>query len=102
VLSLSTREIRAYHDYRVSQGQADEPDGVGINLDYSKRQSKSPLVIMERDPDAPRGGYSAWSYCQALEEGLQTNYKPGGIFVHDNAPIHESKEAQEWLESRGI
>src|SRR4051812_27383305 len=57
---------------------------------------------MERDPDAPRGGYSGWSYCEALEEGLQPNYKPGEIFIHDNAPIHKSNLVQEWFESRGV
>jgi hypothetical protein len=25
---------------------------------------------MQRDPDAPRGGYSAQSYVQALQQGL--------------------------------
>jgi hypothetical protein len=25
---------------------------------------------MQRDPDAPRGGYSAQSYIQALQQGL--------------------------------
>ncbi len=38
---------------------------------------RSILVIMERDLESPRQGYSAKSYIMALEEGLLPNYKPG-------------------------
>lgn len=57
---------------------------------------------MERDPSAPRGGYSSWSYQKVLEEGLLPYYQPGDIFQQDNAKIHQSKTTMEWLELKGI
>jgi transposase len=49
---------------------------------------RSPLVIMQRDETAARNGYSAWSYIQALQEGLLPNYMPGEWFMQDNARIY--------------
>lgn len=63
---------------------------------------KTSLVIMTRDPDAVRNGYTAWSYIWALEEGLLPIYKPGDAFQQDNARIHTAKSTQEWLENHGI
>jgi hypothetical protein len=39
-------------------------------LDESGHPRRSELVIMERDPDTSRGGYSAQSYIKALKKGL--------------------------------
>jgi hypothetical protein len=39
-------------------------------LDERGRPRRSPLVIMERDHDAPRHGYSSQSYIEALRKGL--------------------------------
>jgi hypothetical protein len=41
---------------------------------------RSDLIVMERDPDAPRGGYTMKSYLDALEEGLLPFYEPDYIF----------------------
>lgn len=41
-----------------------------IWLDERGYPRRSDLIIMQRDPDAPRGGYSAQSYIQALQQGL--------------------------------
>jgi hypothetical protein len=41
-----------------------------IWLNERGRARRSPLVIMERDPDAPRRSYSAKSYIKALTKGL--------------------------------
>jgi hypothetical protein len=41
-----------------------------IWLDKCGCLRRSQLVIMERNSDAPRGGYSAQSYIQALKKGL--------------------------------
>lgn len=38
------------------------------------------LVIMERDPDAPRGGYTTKSYLNALKDGLLPFYEPDYMF----------------------
>jgi transposase len=66
------------------------------------RGGRSKLVVMERDPEAKKQGYSANSYIWALEEGLIENYKPGFIFQQDNARIHTAEKTQEWFESHGI
>ncbi len=66
------------------------------------RVGRSPLIIMERDPDSPRNGYSAKSYLKTLEEGLLPNYRPGDAFVQDNASIHKSAAVKDFLEDHGI
>jgi hypothetical protein len=58
-----------------------------IWVDRRGRVRRSPLVIMERDPTAPRHEYTAWSYCRALEKGLLRNYHAGELFQQDKAPI---------------
>ncbi|GMG13310.1 unnamed protein product [Aspergillus oryzae] len=63
---------------------------------------RSQLVVLERDELSPRGGYSTKSYLACLEKGLLPIYKPGSIFQQDNAKIHVSYEAQDWLERHGI
>jgi len=59
-------------------------------------------VIMDRDFQAKKQGYSGRSYIQTLEKGLLPHYKPLQAFVQDNAPIHNCKESKKWLESHGI
>jgi transposase len=66
------------------------------------RVGRSPLIIMERDFESKKNGYSGRSYTQTLEEGLLPQYLPGHIFMHDNAPIHNSNWTKEWLETYGI
>lgn len=63
---------------------------------------RSELVIIERDPEAPRGGYTSRSYIWALEEGLLPEYKPRTFFQQDNAKIHMSKLVKEWFEKHRI
>ena len=62
---------------------------------------RSELVIMERDPESKRNGYSATSYCSALQEGLlpitQDEDNNNLVFMQDNAPIHISHKAINWL-----
>lgn len=67
-----------------------------------RKGSRSELIVMERDPNSPRNGYSSWSYQKVLEEALLPSYRPGEIFQQDNAKIHVSESTKEWLESRGI
>ncbi|KAL2137826.1 hypothetical protein VTI28DRAFT_8170 [Corynascus sepedonium] len=42
---------------------------------------RSPLVVMERDPESKRNRYSAKSYIWALEEGLRPHYRLGTFFI---------------------
>ena len=57
---------------------------------------------MGRDPEAKRQGYSAASYVGVLEDQLPSIWEPGLIFMQDNAPIHTSRLARDWLEEQGI
>jgi hypothetical protein len=43
---------------------------------------------MERDSEAPRNGYTAWSYIEALKAGLLPVCELGLFFQQDNAKIH--------------
>ncbi len=60
------------------------------------------MVIMIRDPESPRGGFSARSYIWALEEGLLPVYRPGTFFLQDNTRIHTVKKTKDFLEEHGI
>jgi hypothetical protein len=57
---------------------------------------------MERDPNAPRRGYSAISYQNTLEEGLLPIYDGTRQFQQDNARIHNFGGTPEWLQEHAI
>ena len=63
---------------------------------------RSNLVCMARDEEANKGGYSATSYIQVLDEYLPTIWEPGLLFMQDNAPIHTAKKVAKWFEDNGI
>lgn len=66
------------------------------------RGGRSDIVIMERDEDAPRKGYTANSYQKALQEGLLPHYDGTRHFQQDNAKIHVAESTRKWLAERGI
>ena len=63
---------------------------------------RSPLVIMQRDETRRRAGYTAWSYLEALEEGLLPHYRRGQLFMADNAPIHTARISKRWLKDHRV
>jgi transposase len=73
-----------------------------IWLDNRGRPRRSELVIMDRDFESKKTGYSGKSYIKALEEGLLPYYQPGVRFQQDNASIHRAKDVCEWFERHGI
>jgi transposase len=73
-----------------------------IWLDERGRPRRSPLVIMERDSDAPRGGYSSQSYIQALTEGLLPYWRPSQQFMQDNARVHTARSTRAFLAEHHI
>lgn len=73
-----------------------------IWLDERGRARRSPLVIMTRDEDAPRGGCTAQSYIKTLETGLLHHWWPSQRFMHDNARIYTARITRRWLHERGI
>ena len=60
------------------------------------------VIIIERDPNSKKNGYSADSYIEVLEEAIPTLYEPGRTFQQDNAPIHTAQKVTKWFEEQGI
>jgi transposase len=73
-----------------------------IWLDERGRARRSNLVIMERDSDAPRGGYSAQSHIEALTKGLLPHYRRSQLFMQDGAGIHRSRAVAAFLQEHHI
>jgi transposase len=71
-------------------------------LDERGRPRRSDLIIMQRDPDAPHGGYSAQSYIQALQQGLLPHWRDSQLFMHDNASIHTARAVASFIENYQI
>lgn len=52
---------------------------------------RSDLIVMERDHKPPqKGGYSSWSYQEALERCLLPVYNGTRYFQQDNAKVRAS------------
>ena len=60
------------------------------------------LIRITGDPNTKRGGNTAISYLDVLEENIETIQKPGLLFMQDNAPIYTAKAIRKWLEDTGI
>jgi hypothetical protein len=60
-----------------------------IWLNKCGRARRSPLVIMERDSNAPRGGYSAQSYIQALKNRLLPHWRRSQLFKRGPIPLRQ-------------
>ena len=73
-----------------------------IWLDERGCSWRSDLIIMQRDPDAPHGGYSAQSYIQALQQGLLPHWRDSQLFMHDNARIHTARVVVNFMKSHYI
>ena len=67
----------------------------------STTDKRSELVIMERDPESKRNGYSAILYIDALKEGLLPMCN-GELFIQDNAPIHTAHVIRAWTNNNGV
>lgn len=62
---------------------------------------KSPLVLVERDPDATRGGVTGKVYLDMLKRHPPALCGTDTIFMQDNAPIHTYAPVREWLTTSG-
>jgi hypothetical protein len=56
-------------------------------LDERGQPRRSKLIIMARDPDAPKSGYSTKIYIEALTKGLLPHYQRSQLFMQDNAGV---------------
>jgi len=69
---------------------------------FSGAHGRSDLVVMERDAESERGGYSATSYLTVLRDQIPRIYEPDLLFMQDNAPIHTARKIKAWLLENGI
>lgn len=58
---------------------------------------RSDLVVMERDQESKRKGFTTKSYLKTLEKALLPYYDGTRDFQQDNAPIHKSHTAMKWF-----
>jgi DDE superfamily endonuclease len=65
-------------------------------------EGRSDVVIIDRDPDSVKSGYTANSYIAVLEDQIPRCYEPGRIFMQDNARIHTAKKVMAWFEEMGV
>jgi hypothetical protein len=65
-------------------------------------ERRSRLIIMDGDPQAPRGGVTARVYKGMLESELPTLLDADSIFMQDNAPIHNARIVKEFLEDLAV
>jgi hypothetical protein len=71
-------------------------------LDERGQPRRSKLIIMARDPDAPKGGYSTKIYIETFTKGFLPHYQRSQLLMQDSAGIYTSKAAKCWLESKHI
>jgi len=66
------------------------------------KNHRSDVVVMTRDPESPRGGYSANSYIQVLENQVPAIYRQGMKWQQDNASIHTAHRVAKYFEEMGV
>jgi transposase len=71
-------------------------------LDKRGRPRRSKLIIMQRDLDAPKGGYSTQTYIKTLKQGPLPYWHRSQLFMQDNARIHTLRTARAWLSLKHI
>lgn len=69
---------------------------------FSGKRGRSPLHVMIRDPLSKRGGYSADSYLEVLEENIPKVWRRGMLFMQDNAPIHTAIKVRDWFTQKRV
>src|SRR5436190_6823591 len=69
---------------------------------FSGALGRSDLVVMEWDLLALKHGYSSNSYLKILHEQIPQVYKPGLVFMQDNAPIHGAKKVKKYMQDMAV
>ena len=62
-----------------------------VQASFSRALRASNLVVIKRDKEAPKGGYSTGLYIKVLENQIPQIYKPSLQFMQDNAPIYRAR-----------
>jgi hypothetical protein len=73
-----------------------------ISSGFSGDYGRGALILMERDPDAPRNGFTAWSYTEALDEMLTELWAADSLLLQDNARVHTAAHTIAWLQKNGV
>jgi hypothetical protein len=73
-----------------------------ISSGFSGDYGRGALILMERDPDAPRNGFTAWSYTEALDEMLTELWAADSLLLQDNARVHTAAHTIAWLQENGV
>lgn len=60
------------------------------------------LLPLEGDPEAARGGVTAWVIRGVYESFLPDILRPGDIFIHDRASVHRAYIIRDLLQQIGI
>ena len=60
------------------------------------------MIIITRDEEAARNGYSANSYLEVLNDQMEVCFEPNRTFMHDNASIHTAKKIKNWFRDESI
>ncbi len=61
------------------------------------------MVIIERDSESPKNGYTAKSYIKCLDAELPSIYELSwSIYQQDNARIHTARLVRKWFADHGI
>ena len=65
------------------------------------QDSRTGLVPLDGDPDAPRGGITGRVMVDLYEAFLPSILQPGDIFMQDNAPVHTARIVRSALQNMG-
>jgi hypothetical protein len=60
------------------------------------------LIILERDFEAKKMGYTILSYLAVLNEAIPTLWELGLIFIQDNTPIYTARAVKEFFVDNAI
>ena len=60
------------------------------------------MIIMTRDEEIKRNGYTAESYLDVLNDQMEVCFEPDRTFMHDNASIHTAQKVKDWFEDQRI
>ena len=60
------------------------------------------MIIMDRDEEAKGGEYTANSYMAVLNDQILKCFKPGRVFMQDNASIHTFKKIKKYFKDQAI
>lgn len=71
-------------------------------MGFVSGEGRGPIIVMKRDPESKKNGFTANSYRWAMEEALPQLPTTGFYLLQDNAPIHTAKKSRAWIKEQKI